>query len=90
MLNEERSKKYLKLAGALNIQGTPYSAGFGLSELVGPLNYINLTDDGWTINIFVMVSTSVILPVLLNGSLLYVFSRKFKMIRSKDYKLDLE
>ena len=32
------------LAGVLNIQGTPYSAGFGLSGLVGSLNYINLAD----------------------------------------------
>lgn len=79
------------LAGMLNIQGTPYSAGFGLSGLVGPLNYINLTDDGWTLrNIIVMVSTFVILPILLNSGLLYVFSRKFSLIRSKDYKLDFE
>lgn len=79
------------LAGVFNIQGTPYSAGFGLSGLVGPLNYINLTDDGWTLqNIFMMVSIFVILPVILNCSLLYVFSRKFNMIRSKDYKLDFE
>ena len=31
------------LAGVLNIQGTPISAGFGLSGLIGPLNYINLS-----------------------------------------------
>lgn len=79
------------LAGILNIQGTPYSAGFGLSGLVGPLNYINLTEDGWTFqNIVVMVSTFVILPVVLNSGLLYIFSRRFKVISSKDYKLDFE
>ena len=36
------------LAGLLNVQGTPISAGFGLSGLVGPLNYINLAG-GWTV-----------------------------------------
>lgn len=53
------------LAGVFNIQGTPYSAGFGLSGLVGPLNYINLTDTGWTMgNISIMVSVFFLLSQL--------------------------
>src|SRR5699024_5077513 len=36
------------LAGVLNIQGTPYSAGYGLSGFVGPLNYITFAEGGWT------------------------------------------
>lgn len=79
------------LAGVLNIQGTPYSAGFGLSGLVGPLNYINLAPGGWTVeNVITMTSTFLILPIVLNLGLLYIFSKKFNMIRSKDYKLDFE
>ncbi|MEI4769075.1 PTS sugar transporter subunit IIC [Psychrobacillus sp. FJAT-51614] len=79
------------LAGVLNIQGTPYSAGFGLSGLVGPLNYINLADGGWTIeNITIMLSTFLVLPIVLNIGLIYVFSRKLKMIKANDYKLDFE
>lgn len=79
------------VAGLLNIQGTPYSAGFGLSGLVGPLNYINMADGGWTFqNISIMLSTFIILPIVLNIGLLYIFSRKFNMIKSKDYKLDFE
>ena len=79
------------LAGVLNIQGTPYSAGFGLSGLVGPLNYINLADGGWTAkNISIMLSTFFILPIVLNLSLIYIFSRKLKMIKPEDYKLSFE
>ncbi|MBD8014454.1 PTS transporter subunit IIC [Planococcus wigleyi] len=79
------------LAGILNIQGTPYSAGFGLSGLVGPLNYMNLAEGGWNSrNIAVMISTFLVLPILLNIGLLFVFSRKLKMIKASDYKLDFE
>lgn len=79
------------LAGILNIQGTPYSAGFGLSGLVGPLNYMNLADGGWNVrNITVMLSTFLVLPIVLNIGLIYVFSRKLKMIKAEDYKLDFE
>lgn len=79
------------LAGLLNIQGTPYSAGFGLSGLVGPLNYINLAEGGWTLeNITIMLSTFFILPIILNLGLIHVFSRKLKMIKAEDYKLNFE
>ncbi len=79
------------LAGVLNIQGTPYSAGFGLSGLVGPLNYINLAEGGWTQkNISIMLSTFLILPIVLNLGLIYIFSRNLKLIKATDYKLDFE
>lgn len=77
------------LAGIFNIQGTPYSAGFGLSGLVGPMNYINLTDSGWTPeNIAIMLSTFFIIPFVINLALIYLFSRKLKMIKAEDYKLE--
>ena len=79
------------LAGILNIQGTPYSAGFGLSGLVGPLNYIHLADGGWTtVNISIMVGIFLILPIILNLTLIYVFSKKLKLIKSEDYKLSFD
>ncbi|MFC5588880.1 PTS transporter subunit IIC [Sporosarcina soli] len=79
------------LAGVLNIQGTPYSAGFGLSGLVGPLNYITFAEGGWTPrNISIMLATFFILPIILNLVLIYVFSRKLKMIKAADYKLDFD
>ncbi|ALS77347.1 regulator [Planococcus kocurii] len=79
------------LAGILNIQGTPYSAGFGLSGLVGPLNYINLAEGGWSgRNVAIMLSTFLVLPVILNVGLLYIFTRKLKIIKADDYKVDFE
>lgn len=79
------------LAGMLNVQGTPYSAGFGLSGLVGPLNYIHLAEGGWSAkNVSVMLSLFLVLPVVLNLGLIYVFSRKLKMIKADDYKLQFD
>ena len=79
------------LAGILNIQGTPYSAGFGLSGLVGPLNYINLAAGGWTLeNVAIMLSVFFIIPIVLNVALIHIFSKKLKMIEAKDYKLHFD
>ena len=79
------------LAGVLNVQGTPYSAGFGLSGLVGPLNYINLAEGGWNAtNISIMLSMFFILPLLLNLFFIYVFNKKLKLVKDSDYKLDFE
>jgi uncharacterized membrane protein len=79
------------LAGLLNIQGTPYSAGFGLAGLVGPLNYMNLAEGGWsTKNISIMLSMFFILPTIFNLVLIYIFSKKLKLIKAEDYKLDFD
>jgi uncharacterized membrane protein len=79
------------LAGLLNIQGTPFSAGFGLSGLVGPMNYMNLAEGGWNAkNISIMLSTFLLLPIVLNLGLIYIFSKKLNMINAADYKLDFD
>ncbi|KOO48718.1 PTS transporter subunit IIC [Viridibacillus arvi] len=79
------------LAGVLNVQGTSMSAGFGLSGLIGPLNYINLTPDGWTTsNITVMIAMFFVIPTVLNIILLRIFSTNLKMIKSEDYKIHIE
>ena len=79
------------LAGMLNIQGTPYSAGFGLSGLVGPLNYMKLAEGGWIgSNITTMVVIFFILPFVLNLMMIYVFSKKLKWIKAEDYSLHFE
>ncbi len=79
------------IGGILNVQGTPYSAGFGLSGLVGPLNYIYLAEGGWTTrNISIMLSTFLVLPIALNLVLIYIFQSKLKLIKSDDYKLEFE
>lgn len=79
------------LSGILNIQGTPYSAGFGLSGLVGPMNYMRLADGGWNgVNIMIMISTFFVIPIIVNTLLIYLFSKKLKMIKSEDYKLNFD
>lgn len=79
------------VGGLLNVQGTPYSAGFGLSGLVGPLNFINLAEGGWTAsNISIMLGTFLVLPFVLNLVFIYIFQTKLKLIKSEDYKLDFE
>ena len=78
------------LAGILNIQGTPISAGFGLSGLVGPLNYINLAG-GWSAKtITIMIVAFFIVPFVVNYLLIKLFARKFKLIKAEDYKLNFE
>ncbi|MBQ0139767.1 MAG: PTS sugar transporter subunit IIC [Kurthia sp.] len=78
-------------AGVLNIQGTPMSAGFGLSGLVGPLNFINLTADGWTwTNSLILIGIFFVVPIILNYVLLRIFERNLKWIRSEDYKITIE
>lgn len=78
-------------AGLLNIQGTPMSAGFGLSGLVGPLNFINLTSDGWvTTNIVIMIALFFILPILLNIVFIRIFQYRLKWTKADDYKITIE
>lgn len=79
------------LASVFHIQGTPYSAGFGLSGLVGPLNFMHLAEGGWTAkNIAIMLSTFFVLPLILNVGFIYVFSKKLRLIKSEDYQLNFE
>lgn len=79
------------LAGVFNIQGTPYSAGFGLSGFVGPLNYITFAEGGWTLpNVSIMLSIFLVLPIILNICFIYIFSKQLKLIKASDYKLDFD
>ena len=77
------------LAGAFEIVGTPYSAGFGLGGFVGPLKYLDIV--GWTpYTITLACSLFIALPIILNLVLLKVFSLKFKWITSEDYRVNYE
>lgn len=79
------------LGGMLNITGTPYSAGFGLAGLIGPLNYINLADGGWNLhNTMIMLVMFFVLPIILNTALLRLFERKLKMIKAEDYSVNYQ
>ncbi|RMI52708.1 PTS transporter subunit IIC [Streptococcus iniae] len=78
------------LAAVFNIQGTPASAGFGISGLIGPINALNLAQGGWSMmNILIVLLTFVLAPILLNLVFNYLFIKVFKLIDPVDYKLDI-
>lgn len=76
------------LAALFNIQGTPMSAGFGFSGLVGPINALNLFENGWSIaNILLVIIIFVIAPIALNYIFIYLFKDKLNLISTEDYQL---
>lgn len=79
------------LAAIFKIQGTPMSAGFGFSGLVGPVNHLNLADGGWSlVNILITILVFVVIPVALALLFNYLFTRVWKIIDPEDYRLDVE
>ena len=77
------------IAGILNIPGTPLSAGFGISGLIGPINALNLMEGGYNfINIAIVVAIFVIIPVALAILFNFIFSKKVKLVKAEDYKLE--
>lgn len=73
-----------------NVQGTPMSAGFGISGLVGPLNHINLANGGWNVtNVLVALILFIVAPVILAFTFKYVFTKILPVVTEDDYQLDL-
>lgn len=78
------------IADLLGIIGTPMSAGFGFSGLVGPLNYINLVEGGWTLmNIIKMFVAFLIAPVFFGFVFKFVFFKLIPVVKAEDYKLNI-
>lgn len=76
------------LAALFSVQGTPASAGFGFSGLVGPINALNLATDGWSVaSVFLMTIIFVVVPVVLNWAFIYLFENVLHWIEPEDYKL---
>lgn len=76
------------LAAIFNIVGTPMSAGFGISGLVGPLNYLGL--QGYSAKTIILaIIIFVVLPIILGYLFKYLFLRVFKIIKDEDYKIVL-
>ncbi|MGX7107865.1 PTS transporter subunit IIC [Facklamia miroungae] len=77
-------------AALFNIQGTPMSAGFGFSGLVGPINYINLVEGGFSFrHILIAIITFVVIPVSLGFAFKYLFTRVVPLVTEEDYRLEL-
>lgn len=79
------------LAAIFKIQGTPMSAGFGFSGLIGPVNHLNLVAGGWSLlNILITFVVFVIVPVGLGFFFNYLFTRVWPIISPDDYRLNVE
>lgn len=79
------------LAAIFNIQGTPMSAGFGFSGLVGPINFLNLAENGWSIgNILIAILAFVVAPISFGLLFKYVFTKLIPIVSPEDYRLDIE
>lgn len=74
-------------AGILSIQGTPASAGFGISGLIGPINYFNIVGYDFK-NIVFGVLGFVIIPVVMAFATKYLFERQLKLVDAEDYKIN--
>lgn len=77
------------LAAFLDLQGTPFSAGFGFSGLIGPINALALSPNGWSaLNIVKVVFAFLITPLVLGFIFNYVFNKKMGVAKADDYKLN--
>ncbi|MGX7349464.1 PTS transporter subunit IIC [Dolosicoccus paucivorans] len=82
------------IAGAvgsvLGILGTPMSAGFGISGLVGPINHLNLVEGGWSFsNILVTIFAFVVVPIAVSLFFKYLFMKVWPILSPNDYYLDI-
>ena len=79
------------VAQIFNIQGTPMSAGFGFSGLVGPINAINLAEGGFgnIKNILVSILAFIVIPVAMGFVFKHVFTKVMPIVSEEDYRLDL-
>lgn len=79
------------LAGMLGVQGTPFSAGFGMSGLIGPINALHLMSGGWTLfNMTFVLGLFIVLPVIL-CLLFHLLFRRFRpWMSAEPYRLDFE
>ncbi|WP_159649877.1 PTS transporter subunit IIC [Erysipelothrix aquatica] len=78
------------IGAILGQQGTPMSAGFGISGFIGPINAINLAG-GWTfINILQAIIAFIVVPVVLSFIFRYVFTTMKPIVSPEDYKIEVQ
>ncbi|MGT2808415.1 PTS sugar transporter subunit IIC [Streptococcus iniae] len=78
------------LAYFFNVQGTPMSAGFGFSGLVGPINHLNLVKGGWSVtNILVTLLVYAGGPIAFGFLFKHLFMTVLHVVTPEDYKLDI-
>lgn len=78
------------LAGILKIEGTPISAGFGVSGLIGPVNALHFMPGGFALfNVLLVIVLFGLIPVALGIFFYRVFERA-TLVKSDHYRLDFE
>lgn len=76
------------LGAIFNIKGTPVSAGFGLSGLVGPLADLDAHPHATIFHLIMVVILFIVLPITLGFISRYVFTDKLHFQKSDYLKLD--
>ncbi|MGL5977640.1 MAG: PTS transporter subunit IIC [Erysipelotrichaceae bacterium] len=73
----------------LGIQGTPSSAGFGFSGLIGPINHLNIV--GYSVSsVLVTIFAFVVLPIALGFVAKYVFIKVTPIVEEDDYVIEFK
>lgn len=77
------------LAGLWQITGTPISAGFGFSGLIGPLAAFASMEGGITImNSVIIITTFMILPIVLGLLFKALFTKIMPVVHDEDYTIN--
>lgn len=78
------------LAALWDIQGSPMSAGFGFSGLIGPINYMNLAEDGWTfVTLLKSIIAFAVAPIAFSFLFKYLFTKVTPILKEEDYYLNI-
>lgn len=79
------------IGGAVGISGTPISAGFGISGLVGPLAALNAEGWGWTpLNLGIVAVMFVVLPIVLSVGFQFLFAKVLGWVDEENYRLSFD
>ena len=77
------------LGGFQGIQGTPMSAGFGVSGLIGPINHLNIAGYS-TGSLIATVVMFIIVPFILSFVFKYLFMNVLKIVKEEDYLIEFK
>lgn len=77
------------IGAIFNIQGTPMSAGFGISGLIGPINHLNIVGYSAT-TVITTVLIFVVVPVVVGYICKVIFMDKLNMVKPEDYLIEFK